>query len=544
MASAFNSQGATPVSSLLSGFRYGNLNPTLGTSPQAKALQSAVGNGLSKVGNFVSGALKPPAQSPASSTGNSFLSGYPYNNVSQFTSGLLGQSKPTTPAVPTPPTDAAVKSHTVNNVDGSSVTQTYHAPETQGKTSASSNAQPLQQQNTVSGSLANPNAQMQEINNGPTGTQATEQQNTPVSANSTQQNSGTPTYAGLVGSLANKSNQPSDQYTQASSKAQQYNDALSQSLANEGNDLTTNRLNPIPIGDQTGREAVIESNYLKQQQALGSGFTGASTLLGAANTQQGLEQTGTGAAAGLLSPGQAFAQVPYNSQLIGANGQPINGGNSGNLNDAVSNVVSQLQNSQIGYDDAKAQLAGYGQAGLNALSQWATQNKFNIAQSNTLAAQQGSITPNLNYANAALDNLASAMGNLQVWGQNSNIPILGGLANYFSSQTGIGKQQTSNKAGAVGEAQQAIAAVLASVKGGTPTDYSSQSKALLPDNPTPADIAAAKANLTALGAQKQSIYGNPGQQTNSSNSNAAPVTIPGISGSFVQDSSGKWVYKQ
>lgn len=356
-----------------------------------------------------------------------------------------------------------------------------------------------------------------------------------------------PSYPGIVGNLVNQSIGGNAQGTQATNGllgAPAQNAALGQQIQTNNQQYApeiaaiTKGMVGQQVGDlTTGTAPVGEGNSAIAAQAAGQELQGLSQAQqanlastsqqltaqgqsqsalssagGLANTQQGLVQSGLTAAGGLAQP----TQLPYSSQLVSpVTGQPVGGtgGTSGSLNDAVSNVIQQLQSGKLGYDDAKAQLAGYGQGGLNALSQWATTSGFNIAQSNTLAAQQGAITPNLNYANAALDNLENAMSNLKVWGQGSNIPILGGLANYFSTMTGVGKQQTATKAGAVGEAQQAIASVLASIKGGTPTDYGSQARALLPDDPTPADIAAAKANLTALGQQKQAIYSTPGQQT-------------------------------
>lgn len=371
-----------------------------------------------------------------------------------------------------------------------------------------------------------------------------------------------PTFGGIVGNLANQGNSQANQNTNTATtgllNSGNANTAIGQSAADIAKsygqqiaDVTNAGAGGVANALSGGGSSVVGQGLAQiASNSASSRITGLSQAENAALagtgqqlTAQGQTQSGLASAGGLSTTQQGQAQsaltsagqlaqptqLPYSSQLVSpVSGQSVGSGTgtSSSLNDAVANVTQQLQNSKIGYDDAKAQLAGYGQGGLNALSQWATDNNFNIAQSNTLAAQQGAITPNLNYANAALDNLSNAMSNLSVWGQNSNIPILGGIANWFSSASGIGKTQTSTKAGAVGEAQQAIASVLASVKGGTPTDYGSQAKALLPDDPTPADVAAAKANLTALGQQKQSIYGNPGQQTNTStNSNTSTGTI-------------------
>ena len=123
------------------------------------------------------------------------------------------------------------------------------------------------------------------------------------------------------------------------------------------------------------------------------------------------------------------------------------------------------------YNDALTALSGYGQGGVNALQQALPQG-FNIAQSNTLAGQQGSITPALNYANLALNHAKDVLGQLSVPGQTSNIGAISDIANWFSNKSGVGKEATRTKEGALAEARSAIQSVLASVKGGNPTDLS------------------------------------------------------------------------
>lgn len=305
------------------------------------------------------------------------------------------------------------------------------------------------------------------------------------------------TYPGLVSTLASRAQQDSPEVQRA-------REQLKQSQVNEANAETTNRLNPIPIGDQTGREAVIRSQYLGQQNAL-------SSQLSSAVTTQGQQLGALNNAAGLAAPQLAsYSQQQYNP-LTGQ----FSGG--GSLNDAVGPIAQRVQAGQMSYDDAVSALSGYGQGGVNALQQALGPN-FNVAQSNTLATQQGSIGPALEYARASLNNLKSTLSQLQIPGQNSNIPLIGGVASGISGLTGIGGQQTSAKNNAIAEARNAIQKVLASVQGGTPTDYTGQSHTLLPDNATPQQIDAAIQTLESLGTAKQQIYGNPGQ-TSSTNQN-------------------------
>ena len=510
-------------------------------------LNGATGNYSNGLSGYLSGFMKPKQTQST-----------PAPNMSTVNGPVYAPPPVTTPPVhTTAPTSQPIASHTTKDASGNSTTVKYVPPPTTPTASSQSvkqadgsytltapgmstpNPAPTVQGNFTTPSGAVVNGQTGSLVSGPTATSQTPN-----------------TYSGFIGALGKQSVQGNPQATQATQGligaangntalgqnaadiankyGQQYADVGQQGAKAQAGYLTTGT---SPVGE--GNAAVVNQSTAAQQSAIAAGEQAA--LQGNAQqlTAQGQQQSGLASAGSLANQSQGLVQsgltsgasatqpiqLPYSNQLVNpATGQSV-GNTSGTLTDAVANITKQLQDGTIGYDDAKAQLAGYGQGGLNALSQWATDNKFNVAQSNVLAAQQGAITPNLNYANAALDNLSNAMGNLQVWGQNSNIPILGGLANWFSTQSGIGKQETGTKAGAVGEAQQAIASVLASVKGGTPTDYGSQARALLPDNPTPSDVAAAKANLIALGQQKQSIYGNPGA-VNANTSSTGTITTP------------------
>ncbi len=406
---------------------------------------------------------------------------------------LNNKLNPSTTSLPLPKATTALKKQTVVHPNGSTTTNEYH-PETTSKPLI--NTTQNQPKSEVTNQVASSTDTLQPLPIIGTNAPVVNTQNQPVN------------YSGLISNVSNlaQGNLPIGQSARelAEKYGQKIADVGQQGANYQAGALTTGT---TPVGE--GNAAINAQATAAKETALATGLSAALQGTGQQLTAQNQAVGGLGTAAGLAAP----IQVPYSAQLVNPATGESYGGTSGTLNDAVNNVAQQLQSGTIGYDDAKALLAGYGQGGLNALSQWATNNNFNIAQSNTLAAQQGAITPNLNFAEAALGNLKNAMSNLSVWGQGSNIPILGGIANWFSQQSGFGKTQTSTKAGAVGEAQQAIASVLASVKGGTPSDYGSQAKALLPDNPTPADVDAAAANLKALGQQKQAIYSNPGQQT-------------------------------
>lgn len=283
----------------------------------------------------------------------------------------------------------------------------------------------------------------------------------------------------------------------------------------------------IPLEFQQGRAQVLGRQFASQESALQAGLTnalanqqqqftasqaqaqrGATTTQGAYTGAQ--TQAGRGLLAGSTALGAVAPQFPgYGQQIIqpGLLGQF--GGGGGSLQDAVSTVIQRLQQGTMSYNDAVSALSGYGQGGLNALQQ-ALPPGFNIAQSNTLAGQQGSIGVNYQLAETALKNVENLIAQLSA-SQRTNVPAINKGANWISTQFGIGSEKTRAVTGAVQSLRNAYASLLASVKGGTPTDYSSQAVAEIPNEPTPNDIKAVRANFEVLGKARKEILGNPGQ---------------------------------
>lgn len=153
-------------------------------------------------------------------------------------------------------------------------------------------------------------------------------------------------YGQLITGLANRGLQPGEAYQQAYGDAQRYNSQLSQSMTNQAGAQAQNRLNPIPIGDQTGREAVIRAQYGQQQTALSQGFQGASNLISGANTQQSLmqqalQQAAAGAAPTQMTPGN-YLQSP-----LGGGASSAAQGQQQGL-DAATNWAIAQQNIQQG----------------------------------------------------------------------------------------------------------------------------------------------------------------------------------------------------
>lgn len=350
-------------------------------------------------------------------------------------------------------------------------------------------------------------------------------QSTPQVTQPTQQTGYTPN-AGLFGQLitglANQSqSQPINNISQqleSGDYQQRINDAIAaqnravginQALNQAINDQTKSA---IPITFQQGRQAAIQRDYGVQadaavraaqnaQNIASTTQAGLTSAGGLRNTQQGLIQQALQQAAGFSAP-----------QLAGFNQQvfnPVTGTmGGGNIQDAVSTIAQKVQRGEMTYNDAIQALSGYGQGGVNALQQ-ALPSGFNIAQSNTLAGQQGSIKPAFDYATQAMNNLQNIVKTLPGI-QTTNVPIINYLTQGFSGVTGAGSQQLQAFRAAIAEARGAIQKVLASTQGGTPTDYVGQSQALLPDNATPNQINAAMETLKTLGQSKVNIYGNPG----------------------------------
>lgn len=312
----------------------------------------------------------------------------------------------------------------------------------------------------------------------------------------------TPTYSGILGQLVQNSTQPSAAYYEAQ---QRYQDALNHynTLQNQqAQALADNAGNPIPLQFQQGRAQVLQSQYGQQLAGAGGLVQGAANALGAANTQQQTQQAGLLGAAGYAQPQLAG----YNQQAFNPLTGQFSGG--GSLDQAVANVVEKLKAGTMSYNDALSALSGYGQGGVNALQQALPQG-FNIAQSNTLAGQQGSVNATYTLANQALANAEDKIKNLGLL-QSTNAPGANVIGKAFSDITGIGSQPVQEYIGAINTLRNRYASLLASARGGIPSDFSSQANAEIPDWPTPNQLEAIRNTFNTLGTQVKDVYGNPG----------------------------------
>lgn len=387
MAYSFGSQGATPNTSYGGLFNspstnYGGL---LGSTPQSKALNTVAGQG-------------PLPSSPV---------------LASFTQSL------------TPPTTQDVKAHTVNNADGTSTSQTYYPSTSQGSTpgiisGGSNTTQPITG-NTQTPSGATVNADTGALVSNPT-------------------NTGT-TLPGLIGQLAGQG-QPSATTQQAQGQSQQaftgtqnYIDQLNQSRLNEAQTLRNLADSPMPLGNATGYQQAISNYYAQQQAGLGAAGQAESNLyspaLNAAVTGQGQQITALNQAAGLSTPSNQFITQPFNTQLVGADGQPI-GGSSGNsaIQSAVVNAINLIKNGS-GYSNAvaAANLGQFGPQGTTALLN-ALGPKFNV---NMADADAAAVAQNINTTGTAATSAANTAYNTAVQGVSK-------ATQSYNSLTGVSDQ--------------------------------------------------------------------------------------------------------
>lgn len=168
-----------------------------------------------------------------------------------------------------------------------------------------------------------------------------------------------------------------------------------------------------------GPSAPLLGNALAQaqlatarQQALGTAESAALQGTSQQLTAQQQEQSGLQQAGTLQTPGNQFITLPFNQQLVGADGQPI-GGATGNgaLQSAVVNAINLIKNGS-GYSNAvsAANLAQFGPQGTTALLN-ALGPKFNV---NMADADAAAVASNINTTGTAQTQAANTAYNSAV----------------------------------------------------------------------------------------------------------------------------------
>lgn len=151
----------------------------------------------------------------------------------------------------------------------------------------------------------------------------------------------------VVSSIANRGTYQDPFVKERFERASQLTEQLRQSRMNQAQGEASQRLAPIPIGDATGRQAIIRGLYEQQQAALANELQGQTALAGVGIQQAGLQQTALGTAAGFAQPALgAFGQGYYNpldptGGAAGAAGGALNPINN------VDAIAEQVINGQL-----------------------------------------------------------------------------------------------------------------------------------------------------------------------------------------------------
>ena len=156
--------------------------------------------------------------------------------------------------------------------------------------------------------------------------------NPPQQGSSSTDTNGNATFPGMVNKLSNQ--QPISSY-------QKLQDQIAANLEQQKNLANENKQKQMSaLGDSgwmtqaTGRQGMLQGQYNTAQEALAQQGAGLSTQLGAANTQQGLQQTGLTSAATLAQPqgNTAYFGSPMTGQVVGTaggtSGLPMSTGNA------------------------------------------------------------------------------------------------------------------------------------------------------------------------------------------------------------------------
>lgn len=519
MAFSFSTAGATPNAAP-------NFNGTLnlqGSTPQSKALNTAVTTTTPQTKNISSPSLSPQQNSGPLSEGTLNLSNQP------ATSGLLS-AQPSTP----------LKKQTQTNVDGSVVTNEYHPPITTAtnQTNASTSSTP----NITTNSSSNSSL--------PT------------------QTSIPTTFPGLLGTVAGQGTQSSALQTSAQTTGQnaadtynQLNTQLAQSRLNEKDAIAQNNLQPIPIGDQQGRAQVLRDQYLQEQSALAQQAAGATALygpsIGAATTAQGQQFGAAQNAASFAQPSGSFPFVfnPTTGTFTNGSGSGASTGITGaptltyNPQTDATTLAKAVINHQIGLSDAQQSLGYAGTIGTGLLNlaivaqggnptllqgqsdiqgqqqlqtqQWTSslQQAQNLqSQLSDLITSFGLNPTDLNAANAGLQKIAT----------NTSDPRYQALNSYLADIASVYSNILTPPGGSATDTTRSIASGLLD---GTAKGQSIIAQMQVLDNQAQAKIS----GVNTIGGTSQS---------NSLNSSVGSINTKAADGnsySFHQDASGKWV---
>lgn len=323
----------------------------------------------------------------------------------------------------------------------------------------------------------------------------------------------TPTYGGIIGALLNQKN---EEYKAQQAEANRYNNLLTQSRLAQAGDIAGNANRAVDQQFGEGRANIINTRYAQEQAGLGAGFQGASTLMGAANTQQQIQQAGLTSAAGFAAPqlsqyGQAYYNPmnpqgsangggvspsdPFYATLQSYADMAVNGQMSGIPASITSNPVLNAQMLQM----AKAKNPNF---------------NINTAQaSGDIQAKSQAIDASAVSTNQALDMLTQAYSQLPAINK-SNVPMWNKFMAGLSDWTGYGAPEMANFKSRLGEARAQLSATINSATNIGVDMGGMTATNLLPDNMTPDQVPKQVADAKDFIAQRIAAFKNAGNQLN------------------------------
>lgn len=292
-------------------------------------------------------------------------------------------------------------------------------------------------------------------------------------------------YGGLLNQVANGASGASQGYLDQIAKANAFNDAYVQSQKNQAASQL-GALTPGTLAFGGGREQQIQDAYLKQQNADMSGYQGASTLTGAANTQQGLQQSGLLGAAQLAAPVMQFGQLtdPVTGKVISP------GGGNPQLNTAVAQTVQLIKNGASPADAiASSGLSNFGLPGQQAFTaamQQASGGSYNPTLSSAFAGSSASQASDLRTQAVqiqtglqSLQNVAQAATGIVSQINSSDSPLKNApIQQYIKS---LGNSDAAAQMSLVmADIKKFTGQILAANAGGIPTDVSNSMASIDP----------------------------------------------------------------
>lgn len=524
---------------------YGVYDASTGQRISTSAAQGLVNYGLS-AGNLGSPTAAPAPSTPAVSGGTITRTSSAPTPVPQ-TSPTMQSVQPALTPTPPPP------SQNINYTTSTATNQGMNTALNQGTNlyglnPSSSNWLQLQPGETTANynariAAANPNlpAPGTVSPTGVAGLGATAPSSGIINPNIGPTNAPTPTFSGIVGGLAGTSalgsptaaaagtgllatsqNQP--YYTQALDTYNKaytaYQNALSNIAAQFGKMETSDQALPVVLG----QEGALQKQYAAQLDALQGAVSSASNALNAANTAQGNVISGLSAAGQIGNTAQGTAQSGLTSagQLAAPSGNfpfvfnPLTGTYSNTTTGQTGLVTPQMAadaviSGQMSYPDAISSLGYLGSTAQSQL-QSAIQTKnpsFNFAQAQSLASTQGQVSPQLQMAQKALNNLTSTFSQVPWW-QSTGIPAINTLGNLVAGITGFSLGSATAKQNAISEARTQVANALGVMTNTTPTAWTATVQSWFPDNATPDQVNAGIEQFSNLAQNRQQIYGTPG----------------------------------